>query len=62
VEQQIRREYGGSEVWISPPEKIPKQKKDKAVKEYLDGKPVEEVTVRNGISRATLYRHLKRQE
>jgi transcriptional regulator of acetoin/glycerol metabolism len=60
IEEQLRQEYGGCEHWISPPPKVPKQAKEKAVTEYLEGKPINEVIAKNGISRATLYRHLKK--
>jgi len=60
IEEQLRQEYGGQEVWVSPKPKIPKEAKEKAVADYLDGKPINEVVAKNGISRATLYRYIKK--
>ncbi len=61
VEQQLRLQYGGEKVWIKPYPRIPHEKKDKAVKEYLEGMPIEQVVLKNGLSRASLYRHLKKK-
>lgn len=67
MEADARREWGGQEVrvWKTPegragrPPRVPYD----AARAYTDGistQPTEEVTERHGISRATLYRLVKR--
>jgi DNA invertase Pin-like site-specific DNA recombinase len=67
MEAAVRREWGGQEVrvWKTPegragrPPRVPYD----AARAYSDGisiQPTEEVTERHGISRATLYRLVKR--
>ena len=59
IEQQIRHEYKGKQIEIS--ERPRRQLPAPAITaDYLAGRPVEEITHRHGISRATLYRILKR--
>lgn len=59
LESQMRQRYGGEEIYI-PKKKIQVTQKERAKQEYLEGKPIEETTKKNGISRASLYRHLKK--
>lgn len=60
VERQARQQYGGSEEYVKKRESTHEAKKTEMVREYLDGKEVGEVTRRHGVSRASLYRHLKK--
>jgi len=61
VERQWRMEYRGTEISVSYKPLADRQAARAApVQDYLDNKPVEEITRRHGISRATLYRYLKK--
>jgi transcriptional regulator of acetoin/glycerol metabolism len=57
IEDEIRTEWGGEEPYIA---KTDKRRKDKAVNQYIGGTPIKEIRKKTGISRATLYRHLKK--
>jgi hypothetical protein len=59
VEEKARHEFGGDEVYISK-KSMTSAQKQKVVTEYLGGRPLREIQKDHGISRATLYRHLKR--
>lgn len=65
VERQFRHDYKGAEIVISerPRRQITMsiaEKQSAVVSDYLADKPVDEITRHHGISRATLYRYLKR--
>lgn len=60
VERSFRRDYAGEAYYVK---RLPIEMRDrqKAVTEaYLQGVPSEEIEEQNGISRATIYRYLKR--
>ncbi len=59
IERQFRHDYKGAECIVSerPRRDVPA---DAVRADYLAGKAVEEVTSKHGISRATMYRLLKR--
>jgi len=61
VERQWRMEYRLSKISISEKTAEDRTARRAApVQDYLDNKPVEEITRRHGISRSTLYRYLKK--
>jgi hypothetical protein len=67
METDARREWGGQEVrvWKTPEGRAgrpPRARYDqaKAYSDGIGGDPTDEVTARHGISRATLYRLVKR--
>jgi len=61
VEASFRQQYHGARCEISMrPRHRSVEKKEVVVREYLDGEPVERITKRHGVSRATLYRYLKK--
>lgn len=60
IERQFRFEYNGAECVISAETKGPKADPKAVTDAYLKGHPVEQIAKENGISRATLYRYLKR--
>jgi len=59
IEEKTRIQWGGDEVYISKKTTAAAQKQ-KVVTEYLGGRPLCEIQKELGISRATLYRHLKK--
>ena len=60
IEVSFRQEYHGARCEISTrPRYRNVEEKGVVVREYLGGEPVEHITKRHGISRATLYRYLK---
>lgn len=59
IEEKTRHEWGGDEVYISK-KTITTAQKQKAVTEYLGGRPLRDIEKEHGVSRATLYRHLKK--
>ncbi len=61
IEQQFRQEYRGAvcEIHPSPRAMLP-QKREAVTAAYLAGQPVDEITRAHGVSRATLYRYLKK--
>lgn len=60
IEEQVRNEWGGSEIYIAK-KRIPETAKQQAVKDYLDNKPIPEIQKNKGISRSTLYRAIKKK-
>lgn len=61
VERQWRMKYRDTEINVSyRPLADREAQRASVVSDYLEGKPINEVTRRNGISRATLYRYLKK--
>jgi len=59
IEHQIRNDWGGNETYIQK-KRISTAQKQKAVDEYIGGRPVEVIRKKTGVSRSTLYRHLKK--
>lgn len=59
IEQTVRSEYGGQRVFI-PKRKKGEHARRQAFADAVSNLPTKEVTERHGISRATLYRMLKR--
>jgi DNA invertase Pin-like site-specific DNA recombinase len=61
LEDQIRQDWGGNEVgYIAKKRPITPEKKAKAIQEYIEGQDVKEIKKHTGISRTSLYRHLKK--
>lgn len=61
VERQWRMEYRGTEISVSYKPLADRHAGRVApVQDYLAGKPIDEITRHHGISRATLYRYLKK--
>jgi transcriptional regulator of acetoin/glycerol metabolism len=61
IEAEIRAEFGGMRVRIPKRKKHPTaSERRKAFSDGLSGMSTDEVTKRNGISRATLYDYMKR--
>ena len=61
IERQWRHEYHGAEIHVSYRPLADRLAQRLApVEDYLAGKPVDEITRHHGISRATLYRYLKK--
>lgn len=61
IEKQFRHEYHGAtcEIYERSRALLP-GKKAAVVTAYLGGQPVDEITRAHGVSRATLYRYLKK--
>lgn len=61
VEAEVKREYGGDRLHIHQPAADRGQKAEAMRRDYLhtDQRP-EEIASRHGVSRATLYRYLKK--
>ena len=59
IEEKIRMQYGGQECYVGK-KRIKYSQKQKAVTEYLGGKPLKDIEKNQGLSRRTLYRHLKK--
>jgi hypothetical protein len=62
VEAELKQELGGLRVNIKKPPSNRESKARAVTRGYLAGIPVEAVAIRQGISRATLYRYLKRRD
>ena len=60
IEMQFRQEYHGTTYVISNNRASLPKKQSAAIDAYLRGQPVDEITRAQGISRATLYRYLKK--
>lgn len=61
IEREWRHEYNGAEIHVSfKPLADRRAQRAAPVRDYLDGKPIDEITRSHGISRATLYRYLKK--
>jgi transcriptional regulator of acetoin/glycerol metabolism len=62
VERSFRHDYNGETCYIKErTDDTITSKKTAVVAAYLQNQPVEQITQHHGISRATLYRYLKRQ-
>jgi len=59
LEEKARGEWGGDEAYVAK-KKIKMSQKQKAVTEYIGGKPIKDIKKNTGVGRATLYRHLKK--
>lgn len=60
IERQWRMENDGRRISVSFRRVDESQLADAVRAEYLADQPVEQITSRHGISRATLYRYIKR--
>mgnify|MGYP003457536941 CR=1 FL=1 len=61
IESRIRSEYGGLRVRIPKRKKHPTpQERDQALADGLTNMSTAEITAKHGVSRATLYRLMKR--
>lgn len=61
IERSFRREFNGAECYVKErTETSIAARREAVVSAYLADKPVEEITKHHGISRATLYRYLKK--
>lgn len=61
VERSFRRDFNGAECYVKErTEARLAEKQAIVVDAYLQGQPVDQIVRENGISRATLYRYLKR--
>jgi len=61
IERSFRHEYAGAECVIREHPRYKSQQKCTAVvSDYLADMPVDRITTEHGISRATLYRYLKK--
>lgn len=61
IEQQIRQEFGTEACYVAKTLDRDRKAKDSAVEEARRSGRVREAAERNGISRATLYRLLRRK-
>ncbi len=60
VEAEVKREFGGDELYIRKPERDDARTREAVRRDYLANQPIESITARHGVSRATLYRYIKR--
>lgn len=60
VERQWRQDNRGEQYTVCAKPRPADETKAAAVADYLQNRPVEEITSRHNISRATLYRYLKK--
>lgn len=60
VERSFRHDFNGEKFYVRREGDDPTSRQAAVVTDYLAGQPVEQITRHHGISRATLYRHLKR--
>jgi DNA invertase Pin-like site-specific DNA recombinase len=61
VERSFRHDFNGAECYVKErTEHRMAEKQSAVVDAYLQGQPVDQIVRENGISRATLYRYLKR--
>mgnify|MGYP001766186349 CR=1 FL=1 len=61
VETEFRRDFNGAEYYVKERTELNlEQKRQAVVSAYLNDRPVDQIIRENGISRATLYRYLKR--
>lgn len=61
IDERIRREYGGMENYVQKTPQRVEANKARAVQDFVRGAPAPEAASRNGISRDSLYRALKRK-
>lgn len=59
IEEKTRQQWGGDDAYVAK-KKIKHAQKQKAVSEYIGGKPLKLIRQETGVGRATLYRHLKK--
>jgi hypothetical protein len=61
LEDQIRQDWGGEEVgYVAKKRRISAEAKAQAIEEYKAGEQLPEIRNHTGVSRATLYRNLKK--
>ncbi len=60
-EEKIRQSWGGERPYISSTKSKRQKKNKKVLRDLNEGRPIEEVVSNNGISRAAVYRLLKRK-
>ncbi len=60
VEAEVKREFGGDELYIHRPERDDARTREAVKLDYLANKPIKKITAEHGVSRATLYRYIKR--
>lgn len=61
VERSFRAEFKGEKYEIfERPREHSQKRREVVISAYLEGQPVEQITQHHGISRATLYRYLKK--
>ena len=61
AEAEARLEFGGQRITVTGVKADPARKAAAVTRDYLSDLPVQEVASRHGISRATMYRLLKRR-
>lgn len=61
VENEVKRDYGGERVTIARPSDRPADLPERVTRDYLNNLDTQDITSRHGISRATMYRYLKRR-
>ena len=61
VEREVKHDYGGERVTISRPDDPVEAKAARVTRDYLSNLDTQDITSRHGISRATMYRYLKRR-
>jgi hypothetical protein len=61
IDEQVRREYGGTETYVQKTPKRVEANKARAVQQFARGAPLPEAARSNGISRASLYRALNQK-
>lgn len=59
IERQIRQDYGGESIYIARSRREPSDR-EAVTRAYLDGRPIDEMRGTFGVSRATIYRWLKK--
>ena len=60
IERSFRREYAGSEYYVKKMNSPGAQAREQIVSDYMAGKPEKQIIANVGLSRATIYRHLKK--
>lgn len=61
VEREVKHEYGGARVTVSRPDETVETRVAQVTRDYLNNLDTRDITSRHGISRATMYRYLKRR-
>ena len=61
LDDKLRREYGGAEIYVQKTPQRAEVNKARAVQDFAHGKKAPEAARSNGISRAAMYRALNRK-
>lgn len=63
VEHEIKTEFKGARVYIPAPgaRAAPRAHPESVAQDYVNNVQIEDIASRHGISRATIYRYLKRR-